>query len=64
MQTQHWDLHVPDYGSALLTNLSKDLKLQFGKGFSKSNIYLCRQFYLKYQIPVVFARPKGARGQG
>ncbi len=39
-----------DYGSALLANLARDLKLQFGKGFSKSNIYLCRQFYLKYPI--------------
>jgi len=39
-----------EYGSALLTNLSKDLKARFGKGFSKSNIYLIRQFYLKYQI--------------
>lgn len=39
-----------EYGSALLTNLSKDLKTRFGKGFSKSNIYLMRQFYLKYQI--------------
>jgi predicted nuclease of restriction endonuclease-like (RecB) superfamily len=37
-----------DYGSALLSNLSKDLKSSYGKGFSKSNIYLCRQFYLKY----------------
>src|SRR5690606_33291807 len=39
-----------EYGSALLTNLSKALKARFGKGFSKSNIYLMRQFYLKYQI--------------
>ncbi len=39
-----------EYGSSLLTNLSKDLKTRFGKGFSKSNIYLMRQFYLKYQI--------------
>jgi len=39
-----------EYGSSLLTNLSKDLKSRFGKGFSKSNIYLMRQFYLKYQI--------------
>lgn len=37
-------------GSSLLTNLSKDLKSRFGKGFSKSNIYLTRQFYIKYQI--------------
>jgi predicted nuclease of restriction endonuclease-like (RecB) superfamily len=39
-----------EYGSSLLTNLSKDLKTRFGKGFSKSNIYLMRQFYLKYKI--------------
>lgn len=39
-----------EYGSSLLANLSKDLKSRFGKGFSKSNIYLMRQFYLKYQI--------------
>lgn len=37
-----------DYGSSLLTNLSKDLKSRFGRGFSKSNVYLMRQFYLKY----------------
>ncbi|HJV78939.1 MAG TPA: PDDEXK nuclease domain-containing protein [Paludibacter sp.] len=37
-----------DYGSALLTNLAKDLKIKYGKGFSKSNIYLCRLFYIKY----------------
>jgi len=39
-----------EYGSALLTNLAKDLKSKHGKGFSKSNIYLCRQFYLSYPI--------------
>jgi len=39
-----------DYGSSLLSNLSRDLKTRFGKGFSKSNIYLMRQFYLKYPI--------------
>ena len=37
-----------EYGSALLTNLAKDLKIKYGKGFSKSSIYLCRQFYIKY----------------
>ena len=37
-----------EYGSSLLTNLAKDLKIKYGKGFSKSNIYLCRQFYIKY----------------
>ncbi len=39
-----------NYGDALLSNLARDLKLAYGKGFSKSNLYLCRQFYLKYPI--------------
>ena len=39
-----------EYGSALLSSLAKDLKVQYGKGFSKSNIYLCRQFFIKYPI--------------
>lgn len=37
-----------EYGSNLLNILSKDLKLKYGKGFSKSNVYLMRVFYLKY----------------
>jgi len=39
-----------EYGSSLLARLSLDLKTRFGKGFSKSNVYLIRQFYLKYPI--------------
>ncbi len=39
-----------EYGSSLLANLSKDLKLRFKKGFSKSNIYLMRQLFIKYPI--------------
>jgi predicted nuclease of restriction endonuclease-like (RecB) superfamily len=37
-----------EYGSALLKKLSIDLKKNYGTGFSKSNIYLMRTFYLKY----------------
>jgi len=39
-----------DYGSSLLENLAKDLRIRFGKGFSKSNVYLMRQFYIKFPI--------------
>jgi predicted nuclease of restriction endonuclease-like (RecB) superfamily len=38
------------YGSALLENLSRDLKMLHGKGFSRSNMQRMRQFYLVYQI--------------
>ncbi len=37
-----------EYGSEMLNLLSKDLKGKFGKGFSKSNLYVMRQLYLKF----------------
>ncbi|MDD3077628.1 MAG: PDDEXK nuclease domain-containing protein [Paludibacter sp.] len=37
-----------EYGSQLLDNLSKDLTLNFGKGFSRSNLFQIRQFYLRF----------------
>ncbi len=37
-----------EYGSKLLLRISKDLKLRYGKGFSRSNLSYMRQFYIKY----------------
>ncbi|MFH0763984.1 MAG: PDDEXK nuclease domain-containing protein [Candidatus Omnitrophota bacterium] len=37
-----------DYGSDLLSHISRDLSERYGKGFSRSNVYIMRQFYLKY----------------
>ena len=37
-----------DYGSQLLDQLSKDLSKQYGKGFSRSNMFQIRQFYLRF----------------
>ena len=39
-----------EYGKALLENLSRDLSLRHGKGFSRSNVSRFRQFYLAYSI--------------
>ncbi|MCK5893632.1 MAG: hypothetical protein KAG53_04320 [Endozoicomonadaceae bacterium] len=39
-----------EYGKQLLANLSTDLKLKHGKGFSLSNLKRFRQFYLAYPI--------------
>ena len=39
-----------EYGKALINNLSKDLSLAFGKGFSRSNIIYMRLFYKEFQI--------------
>ena len=36
------------YGSELLDRLSKDLSIEFGKGFSRSNLFQIRLFYLKF----------------
>jgi len=38
------------YGSRLLENLSHDLTLLHGKGFSRSNLNYMRFFYLRYPI--------------
>jgi hypothetical protein len=37
-----------EYGTQLLKDLSKDLKLQYGKGFGLSNLQYMRLFYIKY----------------
>lgn len=38
------------YGKALLENLSNDLRLLHGKGFSRPNLNNMRMFYLRYPI--------------
>lgn len=37
-----------EYGKALLQTLAKDLTFRHGKGFSRSNLYLMRQFFTLY----------------
>lgn len=37
-----------EYGSQLLVNLSRDLKLKHGRGFSVSNLQRFRQLYMLY----------------
>ena len=39
-----------EYGSEILDTLSKDLKLRYGKGFSRRNVLDMRRFYLLYPI--------------
>lgn len=38
-----------EYGSELIDKLSKDLTLEYGKGFSRTNLKYFRIFYLKFQ---------------
>lgn len=37
-----------DYGSQLLDQLAKDLSERYGKGFSRSNVFQIRQFYVRF----------------
>lgn len=39
-----------DYGKALINNLSQDLGIKLGKGFSRSNLIYMRLFYLEFPI--------------
>ncbi|MEG0693329.1 MAG: PDDEXK nuclease domain-containing protein [Oscillospiraceae bacterium] len=39
-----------EYGAELLDCLSRDLTIAYGKGFSRSNVFQMRQFYLKFPI--------------
>ncbi len=39
-----------EYGKSLMEELSKDLTKDFGRGFSRSNIFNMRRFYLNYPI--------------
>lgn len=36
------------YGDDLINRLSKDLRQKYGKGFSRSNLFTIRQFYIRY----------------
>jgi len=37
-----------EYGSELLDQIAADLKERYGKGFSRSNVFNFRRFYLAY----------------
>lgn len=36
------------YGEELINRLASDLRLRYGKGFSRSNLFTIRQFYIQY----------------
>ncbi len=38
-----------EYGSELLDRISKDLKMKYGKGFSRRNVLDMRRFYLVFR---------------
>ena len=45
----HEESRQSQYGKQTLKQLSKELTTEFGKGFSVSNLYNMRLFYVNYQ---------------
>lgn len=48
-----------EYGEELLIRLAGDLSSRFGKGFSKSNLFMMRAFYLAYPEKQIFQTVSG-----
>jgi hypothetical protein len=53
-----------DYGDELVSRLSADLTARFGRGFSRSNLFQMKAFYLAYgELGAAGARSPSPRGQ-
>ena len=52
-----------EYGERVLKRLANDLAKKYGRGFSKSNLFLMRKFYLAYP-PQKFQTVSGKFGKG
>ena len=48
-----------EYGEELLVRLAKNLTSRFGKGFSKSNLFMMRSFYMTYPEQQIFQTLSG-----
>ncbi|MFA5879216.1 MAG: PDDEXK nuclease domain-containing protein [Candidatus Margulisiibacteriota bacterium] len=52
-----------EYGAEILSNLSKQLTQEFGKGYTKRNLELMRQFYIIYgKTKTVFSQSEISKG--
>ena len=49
VQYENESKEIAGYGSKLFELIAKDLRAEYGKGFSRSNVIYMRLFYLKYQ---------------
>ena len=50
VEDEQGNLERAEYGKKLITDLSKILTKEYGKGFSRSNLQNMRNFYLLYPI--------------
>ena len=50
VEDEQGNLERAEYGKKLIADLSKRLTKEYGKGFSKSNLFNMRNFYLTFPI--------------
>ena len=50
VENEQGNLERAEYGKKLIADLSKRLTKEYGKGFSKSNLFNMRNFYLTFPI--------------
>ena len=50
VEDEQGNLERAEYGKKLITDLSKRLTKEYGKGFSRANLQNMRNFYLLYPI--------------
>ena len=48
VEFEQWGNIKASYGKQLITKLSKELSIELGKGFSRSNLIYMRLFYIHY----------------
>jgi len=53
-----------EYGEKVIASLARDLRVQFGRGFSKRNLFQIRLFYLVYAKKVQIASAQLKRDKG
>ena len=50
VENEQGNIERAEYGKKLIADLSKRLTKEYGKGFSKSNLFNMRNFYLTFPI--------------
>lgn len=59
VETEQYGKRRAGYGDALITDLSKKLTAEFGKGYTATNLKYFRQFYLTFPESVISHAPRG-----
>lgn len=62
-QKEHSEKHDEVSLRTMFVSLSSELTREVGKGFSRSNLFAMRNFYLRFQLPKAVLTPSGQTGK-